>query len=351
MTVSPGSSTVAFIRKKVRRLTASSGASTLTTAIIDEYINNFLLQDFAYAIKLDQMRSVYTFYSQPYIDRYPVDVNYVMGFRSPAYVEGIRASFYKERDQFYNLWPRFPTQFLQSPEAGSFSFTLPGPFLSKEVTIGATNASGTVIRIADDGNGILQVLTPNTQTSVPTQMQTPTAPIPGMLNQNTGNPGLNSPKNVGTVNYVTGVFTIDFATAGITIDTDVQMNIWVSQYQVGRPYSMLFWNNEMTIRPVPDNVYKCEIECYLTPVQFMLTTDTPILNQWAQYIAYGAACEILRDRQDFDGLNQLMEGFKRQEELVLERQGVEEIGTPTTTFFNSSQQTYVNSFWGLGGPF
>ncbi len=117
-----------------------------------------------------------------------------------------------------------------------------------------------------------------------------------------------------------------------------QMTLRVSQYQTGRPYSMLFWNNEFTIRPIPKQIHKVEIETYLTPVQFMQTTDHPILNQWVQYIAYGVACEILRDRNDFEGVAALQEGFKRQEALVLERQGVEEIGQRNTSIFASTVQ-------------
>jgi hypothetical protein len=133
---------------------------------------------------------------------------------------------------------------------------------------------------------------------------------------------------------VTGVFNINFpvAPAAGTIIT-----LWVSQYQTGRPYSLLFWNNEFTIRPVPKLIHKVEIETYLTPVQFMSTTDSPILNQFVQYLAYGAACEILRQRQDMQGLANLMEGFKRQEALVLERQGTEEINSRNQTIFASSQ--------------
>ena len=72
----------------------------------------------------------------------------------------------------------------------------------------------------------------------------------------------------------------------------------------------------------------------------MNTTDDPILNQWAQYIAYGSACEILRERQDTQGVQNLMEGFTRQEGLVLERQAVEEIFQPNITMFNTTQGNY-----------
>jgi hypothetical protein len=128
------------------------------------------------------------------------------------------------------------------------------------------------------------------------------------------------------------------------------INVWAAQYQVGRPYNLLFWNNEFTIRPVPDNVYLCEVEAYQTPSQFMNTTDNPILNQWSQYIAYGAACEILRDRQDTEGLENILEGFARQESLVLERQSVEEIGQPNVTMFNSTQ-IGAGTGWGIGQGF
>jgi len=161
------------------------------------------------------------------------------------------------------------------------------------------------------------------------------------------NPGLNSVVNIGTVNYVTGQIALDFATAGVVPANGSQMTLWVSQYQTGRPYSMLFWNNEFHIRPVPKLIHKVEVETYLTPVQFMETTDVPILTQWWQYIAYGAAMEILRERQDLEGVENLREGFMRQESLVLERQGVEEIFVANQTIFNTVQG-YTTGPYGTG---
>lgn len=424
MTVSPGDSTVAFIRQKVRRLTGSPGESSLTTASLDQYINNFYNNDFPYAIKLDQMRSVYTFFTIPNIDRYPVDVNYNMGFRAPVYVEGIKGSLYKDRNLFYSLWPRFPTQFQQggttltgtitgiaqptnptqitsvnhnlstgavitisnvggmtqlngntytitvintntfsldgidntafgayttggtwTATSQSFSFTIPGPFLSKELVIGGTDAFGNPITLNDDGNGNIFYLVPNARTSVPAINTNPA--LPGMYNQNLGNPGLNNPTTIGTVNYISGQ--IDFVLpSGVSLAAGTLFNVWVSQYQVGRPYNILFWNNEISVRPVPDTTYKIEVETYLTPIQFMQSTDSPILTQWAQYISYGTAMEILRDRQDTEGVENLREGMMRQEALVLERQGIEEIGQPNFTLFNSPQPNWINGGFGQG---
>lgn len=355
MTISPADSTVTAIRKKVRRLTASASESSLTTADIDQYINTFYSQDFPYGIKIDQMRSVYTFFTEPYRDRYPLDVNYNQGVRAPFYVEGIQGSFTKDRQQFYNVWPRFPTLFHPINGDGTttaFSFTIPGPFLSREVVLGGVGSDGIPISVNDDGNGNLQLQVPNPVTSIPAQFNPPitNAAIPGMKNVNTGNPGLNNvntqtldPSNVpyvggiGTVNYVTGQFEINFPVAPAS---GTQMTLWVSQYQTGRPYSCLFWNNEFTIRPVPKIVHKLEVETYLTPVQFLTVNDVPILNQWWQLIAIGAAIKVLEDRQDMDGVTNLSALYDRQEDLVLERQGTEELFQPNIQLFNSTTSVY-----------
>lgn len=353
--VTQADSTVTFIRKKVRRLTASASESALSTSEIDMYINSYYTNDFPYGIKIDQQRSVYTFFTEPYRDRYPLDVNYNQGVRAPVYVEGILGTLFKDRAQFFNLWPRWPTKF--TPISGDgiqtvFTFTIPAPFLSKEVVLGGVDVTGSPISVNDDGNGNLLLQVPNAVTTVPPYNQNGIPPIPGMHNQNTGNPGLNYQGTqtgpytnaIGNVNYVTGVFNIEFPVAPAA---GTQMTLWVSQYQPGRPYCLLFWNNEFTIRPIPKLIHKVEVETYLTPVQFMEITDSPIINQWAQLIAYGAAREILRDRQDLEGVANLEEGFMRQEGLVLERQGIEEIGTPNYQLFNSTQAYSV--YGGYGG--
>lgn len=434
-------STYTFIEKKVRRLTASASQSALSSADIQQAVNTFYNSDFPYAIKIDQQRSVYKFLTIPNVDRYPVDVNNMQGFRAPVYFEGIQGNFFKNRDQLYNLYPRYPTQFQQgvgslsgiitgiaqpsnptsitSPShnlatgamitisnvlgmvqlngntytitvvdpntftlngidntafgaylsggtwistSNSASFSLfgnnvnsfPAPnsgILSTQLVIGGIDINGNPIRIIDDGGAVVDgfgigsnttqgrliFLNQNTvgnnvylntlnvqQPAIPALSPLPAPSPPSPL----------TPQYCGTVNYVTTQINL---TLPVSPMPGTQLNIWAATYQVGRPYNLLFWNNELTIRPIPDNVYLCEVEVYQTPAQFMNTTDNPILNQWAQYIAYGAAMEILRDRQDMEGVENLREGFMRQEALVLERQSIEEIGQPNYTLFNNTQ--------------
>ena len=424
--VAPAQSTYAQIEQKVRYLTASASPQTLSSAAIQQYVNDVYCSDFAYGIKVDQMRSVYTFYTQPYIDRYPLDVQYNQGVRAPIYVDGIQGFFYKDRDEFYRLWPRWPTKFqgsqtspqgqisaitqaanaqVTAPNHGLttgntvfinnvqgmiqvnnitfeiavvdannftlgvnstlygaytgggtwyqtpvvFSTLIQGPFLSTQVSIGGVDALGNPITVIDDGDGNLWNQTPNPVVSVPAygsnyQPPSPSAgmPIPGMYNQNLYNPGLNKQVEVGTVNYVTG--NISF-TNPIPLQGGTTLTIWVSQYETGRPYCLLFWNNYFQIRPIPKLVHRVEVETYLTPVQFMMTTDSPILTQWWKYLALLASRQILMDRQDMEGVENINMELKRQEGLVLERQATEEINSRNNTIFAGSQQ---NSGWNSG---
>lgn len=322
MTVTQADNTLIQIRKRVRRLTSSPNESSLSTDDIDQYINSFYTQDFIYAIKLDQLRSVQTLFTSPNIDRYPIDVNDNQGIRSPVYFQGVEGGLFKDRNQFFNLYPRFPTRSVPATGDGvekTFTFTLnPIPFLSNDVTIGSVDTSGDVIKVKDDGGGNLVNVDDVT-------------------------------KNAGTIDYVTGVTVLDFNIMAVTPGAGEDITVWTAQYSASRPRNLLFWNNELTVRPVPDGVYEIEFETYLTPTAFMDTTDSPILNQWKDYISSGSAIKILEDRGDIEGVQMVTVLFEKQAGLALERQGVEEIGQRNQTIYSSTVQGYGN--YGYSGGF
>ena len=378
--VLPSDSTYTFIETKIRRLTASASEAALSSADIQKAVNRFYSQDFPYAIKIDQQRAVYKFLTIPNVDRYPVDINNLQGFRAPVYFGGRPGNFFKNRDQLFNLFPKNPTQFLPVSGDGittSFTFTLFGqnanPFpqpnfgiLSTQLVIGGIDVNGDPIRVIDDRGAVVDALGIGSNTT--------TGQLLFIKQNNVGNnvyldalnvqqpaipplsplpvpspPVALTPQYCGTVNYVTTQITVNLPVAPAA---GTMLNVWAATYQVGRPHNLLFWNNELTIRPVPDNVYLCEVEVYQTPVQFMKLTQNPTLDQWAQYISYGVAREILRERQDMEGVENLREGFERQEALVLERQSIEEINQSNITLFNSTQSGYGYGIGtGSGGIF
>lgn len=73
------------------------------------------------------------------------------------------------------------------------------------------------------------------------------------------------------------------------------------------------------MRPIPDQVYKIEIEVQERPTELLSASRSPELEQWWQYIAYGAAKKIFEDRTDTDSIQVIMPEFKQQERLVLRR--------------------------------
>lgn len=348
-------STLAQIRRDVRSLTSSPGESSLPNAVIDQKINQYYSQKFPYSIKMDVLRTVYSIYTSPFVDTYPLDINSYQGIRAPVYFQGIRGQFFKDRQQFFNMWTRFPTQFFPVQGDGVtqvFQFTLGAPIGARTVTIGGVDINGNIVRITDDG-GIFAATYGNKRTSgnlllISSDVQgdivppiPPSSPI-ASVNPPAINPEIpTNALNVGTVNYVTGEFNISLPTP---LKVGSQLSVWVYQYQAGRPWCLLFWNNEFTVRPIPNDVYKIDVEAYQVPTQFMSTTQDPTLNQWSRLIAIGAAVYILEDRQDVEGVNFLGEMYDREESITLERQATEEIGQRNTTMFADiiQSQNYGN---------
>lgn len=325
MSVAQADNSVIQIRKRIRRLTSSPNESSLPTADIDQYINSFYTQDFIYAIKLDQLRSVHKIFTTPNIDVYPLDVNANQGIRSPVYIDGIKAGLFKDRGQFFNVWPLFPPRFTQNDVVAVgdgvtqvFNFTItPVPFLPNFVKITSIDTAGLAIAVEDDGDGNL-VNAENTSVTA------------------------------GTVNYETGVTVLDYTAMGVTPGDGKSIKVNTSRLSEGRPRDILFWNDEITVRPVPNDVFEVQFETYLTPTQFEFVTDKPILNQWKDYIACGSSLKILEDRGDVEGYQYVFEIFQRQEGLVLERQGIEEIGQRNQTIYTSTVEGYNNSGFNSG---
>ncbi|HUV84747.1 MAG TPA: hypothetical protein VMV86_03510 [Methanosarcinales archaeon] len=139
--------------------------------------------------------------------------------------------------------------------------------------------------------------------------------------------------SVGTINYNTGYFNLIFATAPANGQA---INAQTVVYSAGRPTTMLFYDNKFTLRPVPDQPYKITFDVFMRPVA-LAAMGNPQLQDWWQYIAYGAAKKILEDRMDMDSVGAIMPEFKQQERLVLRKTIVNQTKERTPTIY--SQQT------------
>ncbi len=298
-------STLAAIQIKVRRLTGSPNQNQLTDTVLNEYINTYVQQDLPYGLKLWDLQEIYTFFTQPYVDTYTFPFNVDLdsagdplpayqGINPPIYIDGYQSFYTQSRDEFFKIYPLLNQQQAAATGDGTttgFSFTLSNtPVLRNNVSITGIDTAGNTQTVQDDGNGNL----------VTYSFASPIVP----------------PLPAGTVNYVTGATTVTFPVA---IAAAEQITAFFVPYQANRPVAMLFYNNQMTLRPVPDLSYRVVVNAYKNPVQLLSTTQDPEIQQWWQLIALGAARKVLQDRLDNESLASIEPFFQEQMSLVLNK--------------------------------
>lgn len=315
-------STLNTIRVKVRRLTRAPSANQLTDAQIDDYVNTFVLYDMPEHLRLNQLRQTFTFYTNPNIDTYETNTlnvddplydfkNKYITVHQPIYIGGALSWFSQNRTEFYNRYPL--NNFQQLIGIGNnvttvFNGTLSQtgmPFLQNNVTVSAYDTNGASLALKD----------------VPTGVQT------GNLVD------VDSATVRGAINYLTGVYAMTFGTAPGT-GTDV--NIAVRPYVAAKPNSLLYFESTFIVRPVPEQVYPVQMEVYKRPTQLLNVNQSPELEQWWQYIAYGAAKKVFEDRMDIQSVQMIMPEFKKQEGLVLRRTIVQQTDHRVATIYNQA---------------
>lgn len=313
-------STLADIRVKVRRLTGRPSPQQITDAQIDNYVNTFYQFDFPEHLRVFSNQTTFTFMTTPNVDTYnmrtmlvafdggtapAVDVYY--NIQPPVYIEGYQGFYSQSREQFYRTYPALGDQYDQlvgNGTVGPYTVTLPNiPFLQNSLTIGTIDVTNATQTIVDN----------------PTNYQTGT--LQDIL--------LQTPVT-GSVNYLTGALSVTFPN---NIAVGQEITITYTPYQPNRPQAVLFYDDTITLRPVPDKVYPVQFNAFLTPTALLNSGDQPLLRQWWQYLAYGAAKKIFEDSQDPDGVQSIIEGFKEQERLSLYRSIVQQTNERTATIY------------------
>jgi len=339
MPINPPNSTLAAIQQKVRRLTRTPSQAQLTDDDLNNYINTFVVYDFPEHLRTFQLRRPFNFWCDPFVDVYNTDTsldpsNPLYNFQNkyitvhpPVYIAGYQAFYTQSRTQFFGIYP-FVNQISSIGISGdgvatAFSGTLANtqgyPVLQGNVLFSSVNSSAQGLALVDianspfDGSGILVV--PGTTASL------------------------------GTINYITGAYSFNFPTAPAA---QAPINSQVYAYQPTLPVAMLYYNNQFTLRPIPDQPYQINFEVYARPTYLMATDQTPELEEQWQYIAYGAAKKIFEDRMDIDSVQLIMPEFKMQERLCLRRTLVQNKNERTATIYTESSEWGYNS-WGWGG--
>ncbi len=310
--------TLSKIRTKVRRLTASPSPTQLSDTDIDDYVNTFYLHDLPSRLKLLSLKTVYTFYTEPGVTEYTLNVDpsftattplayYTV--EPPLYIAGYESYFTQDRTEFFRLYPEFEEETEQAGDgtAGPFSLTATNtPVLRNKVTVSATSPGGTRLIAYDDGSGSF-----------------------------TGD------VTAGSIDYDTGAVTnLTFtsvvpATENITLQT--------VPYQEGRPSTVLFYNNKFTVRQVPDKTYRVDLNAYIYPTVLLNGSDNPQVDFIWQLIAIGASKKIFEDRGDIEAVQMLMPNFEEQL-LLSERKFIAQNKSKRSATIYSGQTELHNNF-------
>lgn len=304
------------IRTKVRRLTRSVSEAQLSTTELDKYINTFILYDMPASLRTFSLRRKFTFYTQPYVDQYttiPTDINSplydfknkYLAVHEPVYIGGYKAIYTQSREQFYNLWPQI--QYLLQVGTGdgitvNFNGTLSStPVLRGQVLFSAVTSANVGLRLSDDSAGLLG---------------------------GSGN---------GTIDYVSGAYTLNF-TAAPAAGTTIYAQVF--PYTPTRPTTMLFFQDYFVLRPVPEKVYEVQIEVDARPSELLNAGDNPELNEMWQYIALGSARKVFQDKMDMESITMLEPEFRQQELFCLRRTIVQNQDQRAATIYSGLGSRY-----------
>lgn len=160
---------------------------------------------------------------------------------------------------------------------------------------------------------------------------------------------------LGTINYQTGVISGLTFTSAVPSGNDIQ-----AQYNPARPsipLSILFYQNQFVLRPVPNQGYTITLTAYRLPSQALLgSTDPddprmsgrPELIEWWETLAFGAAKKVYEDRLDPDGVA-LMDKSLAEHYALNEARTYAQLGTQriATLFSDQLSHNYGSGGWGF----
>jgi hypothetical protein len=330
----------------------------LSTGDLNQYINTFVLYDFPEHLRLLNLRTTFEFVTQPYQDVYvtnPTNTNdplydfdnQYITVNQPVYVAGFQALFMESRQQFYGIYPLL-NSIASIGVAGNGSTTSFSGVINTNQALVPPNVVQTLILLK---NNVLFSSVDSNYNGLALQDYPISASI-GNLFVPGGAPTsttVQDPNNY--VNYITGQFTITFPTAP---GTGQAINSQTVPLQPSMPQSVLFYDGSFVLRPVPDQPYTVNMEVFARPTALLASGQNPQLNEWWQFIAYGAAIKVFQDRSDLDSVEQIMPEFQKQMDLINRRTIVQQTSQRSTTIYtqdHGAAGAYGPGWFASGGQF
>ena len=270
--------TLLEIRNKVRAVTGMPSTDQISDSELNTYINNYYVYVMPMELKEQIQNNFLKFKTTPGVDVYSFPSGYFTD--SPgAYADGFPMVFYEDPDIFFQDWPQqYAVDDLATGDGTTSTFS--GGLQNPPLIEGSLFITDGYQVVQDQGDGTL-----------------------------TGD-------GSGTINYLTGAFSVTF-TAAPTADLTIYAKY--QGYAANRPQGIMFFQNEFTVRPVPDQVYQILMQGFIIPTSLASDSDAPEQIEWGQLIAFGTALDIFSSRGDLDNYDRYYPIMKRFENVALSR--------------------------------
>lgn len=335
------------IRNKVRRITGRPSIAQISDQQIDDYINTFYIYDLSEHLHLQNLRYNFQFITNANQPVYDFPTEFYLTNMPPVYIGGYQSYMTQSRENFFRINPRlmflqqsaatgngtpgpYDIQLINTPITPGFKPNPPGAYSSSTVTdiapaminwnvlISATGANNKTISLIDDGGG-----------TDPTGLGLLFDPADPSSNATTVTAR-------GYINYLTGAIHINGFSANIP--SGAPINVQYIPYVASRPQSVVFYQDQFMLYPIPDQAYQVSFEAYKYPTELINDGDSPQLNEWWQLLAYGAADKIFSDNGDIENMQKFRPLLDEQMKLVMRRTIVQQTSERTATIFTEQSQ-------------
>lgn len=284
------------IRQKIRLVTGRISPAELSNEELDDRVNKYIQYEFPAELKPERSHTFYDLLTIANQQTYTLPTGFT-NFEPPATIDRLSLEWYQDPAAFYDQNPEnIGRQTIGTGDGATTAFG--GTASNFPLLPGST--------VVTDGVEVFQ----DTSTS----FSTATVNLSGSLG------------GTGTLNMLTGVVAVTFATAPASGE-----NIYYSyiQFQAGRPIAVMLYNNQFTFYPVPDTAYRFRVKAYTNNLVttaaganaslFTNATDRPLLDEWGPTISYGTARALHADYGEMDAYQEVTALYKEQVAYALKR--------------------------------
>ncbi len=362
---------------KTRKLTGSSNSFQVTDAYIVQQMHSFYSYDLPAKFRSLKLKDIYTFTTNIGQDVYPFNSELYTTVNNPCRCAKREIKLFTDPWNFYGVnynWQQIDTNFAtgngtKGPYSGN---TIASPIIAsvnndpgalitrspgvtggsnlyfpqsrvQSILISANAGYRNTQNVTDDGNGNLIQIFDTSSGNLPQQQF-----------------GFNYYRQYASVDPTISTASINYQTGAISglyfdqvIPQGVPISIAYNPKVLSIPLSIMFFQNQFTLAPVPNAGYTIELTCYRQPIQALIAADlsgNPELSEWWEILAVGASKKIFENRLDSDGVIYIDKMLHERYDII-ETRTYAQIGQQQIQTIYTDQLTQNYSQGGFGTGF